>query len=137
MTQRELADNPDFQAFCEKWREDRWCPAPIVDWLLERDMPLQAEAARWAVNTEERMIPNEYQKFSRVMPYIVTTGPIEYITMCKFHNLYPHVSYCDAVPIRKMYMERKWLPFHECIAEYLFDFDHYEAAKYPPKECIV
>lgn len=49
MTARELYDtDPGFRGFLACWDEDRRCPLELVDYLLDRGMDSQAEAARWA-----------------------------------------------------------------------------------------
>lgn len=48
MTETELVSHPDFIAFCEAWERDERCPLGLIDWLMDRDMELQAERAKWA-----------------------------------------------------------------------------------------
>lgn len=134
MTYEELIDNPDFIGFCEKWKAERWCPAPLVDWLLERGMELQAEAARWAVNTEERR--GSSGTWHSDVP--VRTYPYESM----FGRGFRFIPF-QMVPIRNSsevpivnFTEFK-REFNETIADYLLVFDPELACKYPPKECIV
>lgn len=54
--------SPDFAAFMAHWREDRRCPFPLPDFLLEHDLPGPAAFALWALNEPDRPValPTEY-----------------------------------------------------------------------------
>ena len=46
--------DPQFVALLDSWGRRRRCPLPLVDWLLERGLESQAEAARWAATAPSR-----------------------------------------------------------------------------------
>jgi hypothetical protein len=48
------AGDPDLNGFLTIWEEQKQCPLPLVDWLLERGLEMAAEAARWAATTRTR-----------------------------------------------------------------------------------
>lgn len=50
MSEKELLQTDEFKAFCNAWQADTRCPAPLIDWFLDRDQERLATAARWAVN---------------------------------------------------------------------------------------
>ena len=133
MTYEQLIENEMFIGFCEKWKADRWCPIPLVDWLIESDMPELAEAARWAVNTEVRKNANVWNlnPNPRVYPYQSFLGSgFRFIPMLDFKD-----KGSSEVPMRNYPQYRK--AFHKAIADYLFAFDPDIAAEYPPKKPIV
>lgn len=54
MTARELYESDGgFRGFFAAWEKDKRCPLPLVDYLLDRGMDSQAEAARWAATTPD------------------------------------------------------------------------------------
>lgn len=55
LTAAELyARSAEMRAFVASWVEHRRCPLPFVDYLLEHELPVAAEAARWAATEEDR-----------------------------------------------------------------------------------
>ena len=57
MTARELYDcDLRFRGFFDSWNADRRCPLAMVDYLLDLDMPEQAERARWAATMPDRPV---------------------------------------------------------------------------------
>lgn len=57
MTAKKLYKVSDtFRSLIEAWEIDRRCPFAMVDFLLENDLPVQAEAARWAATEEDRPV---------------------------------------------------------------------------------
>lgn len=42
--------NLEFDSFLNIWEKEYVVPYPLLDWFLERDMYLQAEAVRWCLN---------------------------------------------------------------------------------------
>lgn len=76
---QQLLTSPDFLAFCEKWKEDEWCPAPFADWLLEESKladgldQLAYEAAVWATKKEPRTKRNDStRRLMRTCPWVDT-----------------------------------------------------------------
>lgn len=47
--------NSDFRSFIGIWVSERRCPLPVVD-LLENDLPVAAEACRWAATERDRPV---------------------------------------------------------------------------------
>lgn len=57
MTAKELYETDvGFRGFIAVWVENKRCPFPLADYLLERDMPTQAGAAYWAATTPDRLV---------------------------------------------------------------------------------
>lgn len=55
MTATELYQtDPEFQALIQCWIADKRCPIPMADYLRERGLEGQAEAAEWAAWKEDR-----------------------------------------------------------------------------------
>ena len=48
MTAADLLTDPEFQGFCSHWREHGRAPLPMADWLRDKGMDGQADAAEWA-----------------------------------------------------------------------------------------
>ncbi len=46
--------DPGFRGFIAAWVEEKRCPLPLVDYLLDRDLEAPAEAARWAATAGNR-----------------------------------------------------------------------------------
>jgi len=61
MTATELYDTDgEFQAWVEKWVEDRRPPFPLADWLAERELPLLAKAVQWCIDQGTRKVNMPY-----------------------------------------------------------------------------
>ena len=61
----------EFKAFLQLWDQERRCPIPLVDWLLEMGLDRAAEAARWAATKEDRPVylPQYGERDSCCGPY--------------------------------------------------------------------
>lgn len=55
MTERELLETDEFEAFCHQWESDGVCPFPLIDWFLDRGQERLADAAKYSV--EKRLMP--------------------------------------------------------------------------------
>ena len=57
LSARSLYDlSSDLRTFISIWDRHKRCPVPLVDLLLENDLYSQSEAARWCVETPDRLI---------------------------------------------------------------------------------
>lgn len=57
MTAAELYGcDTDFRAMLDTWVENRECPYPLVELLLERGLDNQADCARWVVSVGRRLV---------------------------------------------------------------------------------
>lgn len=141
----ELLAEPEFVAFCEVWKNDadRHCPAPLIDWLLERGYELEADAARWAVGAKKRYCPvigkhpigkHDYKSHATPIGHIEIDegndvwvvkkiGPLDAVWF-KFHV----ACYANHFPVTS---DRRLPSFNHAIAFYLTHFDRELAAKYP------
>jgi hypothetical protein len=50
--------DPGFRGFLMDWRRHRRCPLAVVDYLIEHDLPVQAEVARWVATFRDRPVNN-------------------------------------------------------------------------------
>lgn len=129
MTESELLANGTFIGLCGRWEADRWCPIPMIDFCLDHDWPEGADAARWAVEKEERIGFGMPGEMIRTYPWQLNNG--EWSWWDGFTN----PGDADEVPMRtKNLSQRNVIPsFPAAIAYYLTHFDPILAAKYPPK----
>jgi hypothetical protein len=69
---RQLMDcDANFRAMIEVWKEQKQCPLPIADLLLEYGLVSQSEAALWAATTEKR---SQYDSAAPEHPYPIVYG---------------------------------------------------------------
>lgn len=77
--------DPILRPLLDAWATDRRCPVPTVDRLLELDLPVPAECARWA--SDPLLSPD-------LPPYVSPYDPVVSTTRC---GPYPCLSRVDGV----------------------------------------
>jgi len=62
------ANDLEFVAFLDLWIRDQWCPAPLADWLRDRDYHGHADCAQWAYSSERILLATDTTVPGHVFP---------------------------------------------------------------------